>query len=66
MLKNAITHWKTSTAGVLLGATFLVALNAFKPGMSLKQWTMAAGGAILIALPHLLASDASNTVAIKQ
>ena len=57
MIQNAITHWKTSTAGIILGAAVLVALNAFKPGMNLKQWAGAAVLAILSAMPGILAAD---------
>lgn len=58
MIQNAITHWKTSTAGVVFGAALLVALNSFKPGMTVKQWVGAAVVAIVGALPGILSADA--------
>lgn len=60
MVQNALVHWKTSTAGVILGAAFLVALGAYKPGMTVGQWSSAAVGAILLALPGILAHDAGK------
>jgi hypothetical protein len=53
----AVKNWKTSAAGVALGAGVLVALNAYKPGMSIKEWGGAAFIAILSALPGILAHD---------
>jgi len=60
---SAISNWKTSSAGLALGAAVLVALNAFKPGMSIKQWVGAAALAILSALPGILAHDGQTTPA---
>jgi hypothetical protein len=61
MVQAAITNWKTSVAGVVLGASVLVALNAYKPGMSLKQWVGSALLAILAAMPGILAHDGQAT-----
>lgn len=56
-MNAAIQNWKTSTAGVALGAGVLVALGAFKPGMTISQWAGAAALAVLAALPGILAHD---------
>jgi hypothetical protein len=56
-MNTAIQNWKTSTAGVALGAGVLVALGAYKQGMTIGQWLAAAGLAVLAALPGILAHD---------
>lgn len=56
-MKTAIQNWKTSTAGMALGAAVLVALGVYKPGMTIGQWAGAAALAVLAALPGILAHD---------
>jgi hypothetical protein len=53
----ALKNWKTSAAGVALGAAVLAAVAAYKPGMTLKEWAGAAVIAALAALPGILAHD---------
>ena len=62
-MKTAIQNWKTSTAGVVLGAAVLVALGVYKPGMTLRQWAGTALLAVLAALPGILAHDGQPTAA---
>lgn len=52
-IKNALSHWKTSTAGV--AAALLVVAQSYHAGMTWKQWGLAAA----IALLGAGASDAS-------
>lgn len=54
-LQGATTNWMTSTAGV--AAALLIIANAYKPGMDWKQWAIAAGEAVALALLGGSASD---------
>ncbi len=54
-LKAALTHYKTSVAG--LAAAALIVANSYKTGMSWKQWAMAAA----VALIGITAHDADAT-----
>jgi len=54
---NAIAqNWKTTVAGIA-GGLLLSALTVYKPGMTVKQWGLAALVAVVGALPGILAHD---------
>lgn len=55
-MNTAVLNWKTTAAGVVFGI-LLAFQTVYKPGMSLKQWAVAAGVAFLGALPGILAHD---------
>jgi hypothetical protein len=49
-LQLAITHWKTTTAGV--AAAVLVVAQSYAAGMTWKQWALAAALALFGAAAH--------------
>jgi Na+-transporting NADH:ubiquinone oxidoreductase subunit NqrB len=56
-MNAAITNWKTSTAGVAFGVCWVAAMNAYHPGMTLKQWIFPALVGVSGALMGILAHD---------
>ena len=55
-VKNALTHWKTSTAG--LAAALLIVAQSYQQGMTWKQWGLAAA----LAFFGFAAPDSSKIV----
>ena len=52
----AVVNWKTTVAGIAFGLAVFAA-QAYKSGMTPKQWAVAIGSGVLAALPGILAHD---------
>jgi hypothetical protein len=55
-MNAAVKNWKTTVSGIA-GGVLLAALTVYKPGMSIRQWALAAAVAAIGALPGILAHD---------
>lgn len=56
-MNTALTHWKTSTAGIAFGLCWTAAMNAYHPGMTVKQWILPALVGVSGALLGILSAD---------
>lgn len=56
----SLMNWKTTTAGIVFGI-LMAYQTVYKPGMSLKEWSIAAAVFLIGALPGILAKDFNVT-----